>query len=76
MSWMDRSVFSFRLKYVSRSYSLIELGRCVGIYTAKETLSPRFYAYLESCITNPPYVYEYMQVSGHARGTYVSRTTK
>ncbi|CAI9286014.1 unnamed protein product [Lactuca saligna] len=61
---------------VSRSCSLIELGRRQGIYTAEETLIRHFYAFLDSCITIPPQEYDYMQVWALSRGTYVSRSAK
>ncbi|CAI9285999.1 unnamed protein product [Lactuca saligna] len=74
--WADIPVYTFHLGGVSRSCTLIELWRHLGIYTAKETLSPHFHAGLDSCITEPPHQYHYMQVWGHARGAYVSRTAK
>ncbi|CAI9285736.1 unnamed protein product [Lactuca saligna] len=54
MRWDDKYVFTFFLGGVSCSYSLIEMGRHLGIYTAEETLSPSFYGYLDSCFTDPP----------------------
>lgn len=39
-------------------------------------MSPHFYTYLENCITDPLQVYDHMQLWGHARGTYLLRTTK
>nr|KAJ0205710.1 hypothetical protein LSAT_V11C500231410 [Lactuca sativa] len=53
-----------------------ELWRRLRIYTEEETMNPHFYAYLDSCIINPPHEYDYMHVWGHARGTYVFRINK
>nr|KAJ0226662.1 hypothetical protein LSAT_V11C100033490 [Lactuca sativa] len=61
--------------HVSRSYGLIELGRRLRIYTIEETLSPRFFAYLDNCITAPSQEY-IMQICAHTWGTYVSRIGK
>ena len=74
--WADQSIFYFRLGGVSRSCSLIDLGRRLGIYTAEETLCPHFYAFLDSCITAPLWEYDSMQVWAHAWGTNVSRVAK
>lgn len=74
--WADRSISSFRLGDASRSCNLIDLGRRLGIYIKEETTSPHFYAYLDSCITELPQEYGYMQVQGHTRGTCVYRTAK
>lgn len=67
MRWADRSVFTFRLGGVSCSYSLIELGRRLLISAIEETLTPHFYAYLYSYITEPPQEYNYMSIWGHSR---------
>lgn len=52
--WAHRSNFTFRLGDISRSSNLIEIRRHLGIYTSKETASPNFYSYLDSCITEAP----------------------
>lgn len=39
-------------------------------------MSPYFYAYFDSYIIEPPQEYDYLQVWGHARGTYVSSASK
>lgn len=46
------------------------------MYIEEKTASPHFFAYLDNCIIDPPKEYRYMQVWGHARGTYVSTTAK
>ncbi|CAI9276120.1 unnamed protein product [Lactuca saligna] len=74
--WADHLMFSFRLGCVSCSCSLIKLGRRLGIYNVEDTLSPHFYAFLDNCITSPPQEYGFMQVWAHARGNYVSSSTK
>ncbi|CAI9285800.1 unnamed protein product [Lactuca saligna] len=53
----DRTAFAFRLGGVSRECSVIELATRVGIYTADETRSFHFLAFLADCLTERPYDY-------------------
>ncbi|CAI9271468.1 unnamed protein product [Lactuca saligna] len=50
----DRTAFAFRLGGVSRECSVIELATRVGIYTADETTSIHFLAFLADCLTERP----------------------
>ncbi|CAI9304105.1 unnamed protein product [Lactuca saligna] len=50
----DRITFSFRLGGVGQECSVIELATRVGIYTADETRSVHFLAFLANCITERP----------------------
>ncbi|CAI9294739.1 unnamed protein product [Lactuca saligna] len=50
----DRTAFAFRLGGVSRECSVIELATRVGIYTADETRSVHFLAFLADCLTERP----------------------
>ncbi|CAI9272048.1 unnamed protein product [Lactuca saligna] len=50
----DRTAFAFRLGGVSREWSVKELATRVGIYTADETRSVHFPAFLANCLTERP----------------------
>ncbi|CAI9283146.1 unnamed protein product [Lactuca saligna] len=50
----DRTAFAFRLGGVSRECCVIELATRVGIYTADETRSVHFLAFLADCLTEWP----------------------
>ncbi|CAI9284781.1 unnamed protein product [Lactuca saligna] len=50
----DRIAFAFRLGGLSRECSVIELAIRVGIYTADETRSVHFPAFLVDCLTERP----------------------
>ena len=73
----DRTAFAFRLGGVSRECSVIELATRVGIYTADETRSVHFPAFLADCLTERPTDYNentfWAEITG---GVYTPSTAR
>ncbi|CAI9268914.1 unnamed protein product [Lactuca saligna] len=73
----DRTTFAFRLGGVSRECSVIELATRVGIYTADETRSVHFPAFIADCLTKRPDDYnENTFWAEITRGVYTPSTAR
>ncbi|CAI9265568.1 unnamed protein product [Lactuca saligna] len=74
--WSDDLTLSFRLGGVARSCSLLELGKLLEIYSAKDIDHLFLETFLDSCNLSEPREYNYMSVWPLAVREYMVRSVK